>query len=94
MTNVGMQEIAAGQNPMSVYQNLSANELGINISSTTNAPAEIYITDTQGRRLQTIFSGMLRLAENGFSADISELNSGIYFVVYRGETIQCKKIAK
>jgi len=94
MTNVGMQEIAAGQNPMSVYQNLSANELGINISSTTNAPAEIYITDAQGRRLQTIFSGMLRLAENGFSADISELNAGIYFVVYRGETIQCKKIAK
>lgn len=94
MSGVGVGETATQQNPMIVYQNLSAGEVAVKISSLDNSPADIYITDIQGRKLQTIFSGNLSPGENEFSANISGLTSGIYFVVYKGETIQCEKIAK
>jgi hypothetical protein len=94
MTGVGIAENSSSQNQMNVCQDLSSHEVSINIFAENNPSTEIYISNIQGRKLQTIFSGTLSSGENNLKADISNLSSGIYFVVYKGESIQYRKIVK
>lgn len=91
-TNIIEKNIA--QNNMNVYQDFSDNELTIKINTDKNSAATIYITDMLGRKQKTIYYGTLTKGDHDFKINISDLNRGIYLVVYAGENDQCKKIIR
>ncbi|HLG34080.1 MAG TPA: putative glycoside hydrolase [Bacteroidia bacterium] len=85
-TSTGVQENSSPQIEMIVAQNLSEDEVTINIASQNNYFAEIFLSDRVGRKLTVVFSGNLNAGENNFNIDISALAAGIYFVTTRYDT--------
>jgi blue copper oxidase len=90
----GIVENAALQNNLKVYHDFNNQELTVNILTGKNAASNVYIADVLGRKQKNVFSGMLYQGENELKVNISDLNQGIYFVVYHGEFDLCKKIIR
>ena len=75
---LGSHFIADGS-PLKLYPNPARQELNIALFSDRKDP-EFKIYDLTGRRLTTDFKEL----NNIYSADVSKLNSGIYFVLFEG----------
>lgn len=90
----GINEKIAAKNNLKIYQDFFNNELTIKIISGKNSASNIYIADVLGRKQKSVFTGALLKGENVLKINISDLNRGIYFVVYNGEFDLCKKIIR
>jgi len=82
------------RNNLKVYQDFSTMDLSIRILTGKNAPSDVYIIDMLGRKQKHVFSGTLYKGETELKVNISDLNQGIYFVMYNGEFDLCKKIIR
>lgn len=90
----GIAENIALQKNLKVYQDFNNNELTVEILASKSCASEVYITDVLGKKQKNVFSGILLKGENKLKVNISNLNPGIYFIVYNGEVDLCKKIIR
>lgn len=87
-------ELKNNSNRLTVYQNFTDDELTIKTLSEKNGVAEIFILDVLGRKQKEVIKGILPAGENQFKVNINSLKKGTYFVVWNGESLQCKKIMR
>lgn len=64
-----------------VYPNPSSNFASINFSSDGFANIDIAVFNNEGKKVKSIYNGIINSGNKGLNFDISELANGAYFVV-------------
>ena len=82
-----LKEVKAFPNPV-------VDNLTVELTSTVNASTEFTFQTISGKTIQT-YQRAVNIGENNFQFDVSQLNSGIYFIeIQNGKETQTIKFVK
>lgn len=79
---MGVEDIATSYNSLKVFPNPASTELTISVENTVNNDSEFLICNAIGQAVKAV-----EVTELGKSIDVSDLNSGIYFLQVRHEGV-------
>ncbi len=84
--SVGVSDVAAGVNELTVAPNPTVNNAYINFSLTTASNVDVVITDMMGRTVQTINKENFGAGAHKLNVDLSGVTSGVYNVTVKTDS--------
>ena len=92
-TNV--EEETQAENLFSTFPNPFTDRLNVDVALIANAKLEMKLMDVQGREVRTLLSNTIAAGRSVHSFDLSDLQSGIYFLsITSGTSITTLKVVK
>lgn len=81
--SVGVSDVTAGVNELTIVPNPATNNAYINFSLTTASNVDVVITDMMGRTVQTISKENFGAGAHKLNVDLSGVTSGVYNVTVK-----------
>jgi hypothetical protein len=90
---VGVSNVAKSFSSANVYPNPATNKAVLTLDLLNNANISIALFDVTGKKVQNVFNGQKTTGKQYFEINVSELNTGLYFVtVSTGDNIKTVKL--
>ena len=93
LLNVGIEKVLSRAGETSVYPNPSNGQVDLTIRVYKDVNVQIYVTNLSGQVVSNYRQSGLKLGKNQVHMDLSNLESGMYFVNIRaGESLMTEKL--
>jgi hypothetical protein len=90
---IGIEKVISGIGETAVYPNPSDGNVDLTINVYKNVNVQVYVTNLSGQVVYTYQNKSLKLGRNEIRMNLSELNSGMYFININAEgTILTEKL--
>lgn len=85
---VGINDVKSAQtNSFATFPNPANDQVSVSLNMVQNSSqAELYISDILGKRVKNLYTGSLKQKDYKFTADLSDLSSGVYFVTLKTDS--------